>query len=135
MDEYQLLLTERSKDDIIDIGDYISYVLLQPDISKNFIKNLRNSISKLNLNTAKRAFEVQKNEENTPNIELQEVKKDDIQLVDEGKVQKTAKKSNNNGIDVAEIQMYANSMGESLSIDDINYGLMYGRSVIADFCV
>lgn len=47
MDEYQLLLTERAKDDIIDIGDYISYVLLQPDISKNFIKNLRNSISKL----------------------------------------------------------------------------------------
>ena len=107
------------------------------DISNNtnISSQIANSISKLNLNTAKRAFEIQKSEENTPNIELQEVKKDDIQLLDEGKIQKTAKKSNNNGIDVAEIQKYANSMGENLSIDDINYGLMYGRSVIADFCV
>ncbi len=47
MNEYRLLLTERAKDDIIDIGDYISFILLQPDISKNFIKGLRNSISKL----------------------------------------------------------------------------------------
>ena len=87
------------------------------------------------MNTAKRAFEVQKNEENTPNIELQDIKKDDIQLIDEGKIQQTAKKTNNNGINVAEIQQYANLMGENLTIDDINYGLMYGRSVIADFCV
>ena len=36
---------------------------------------------------------------------------------------------------VEEIQHYASIMGESLSIDDINYGLMYGRSVIADFSV
>ena len=107
------------------------------DISNNtnISAQIATSISKLNLNTARRAFEVQKEEENTPNIELQEVKKDDIQLIDEGKIQQTVKKSNNNGINVAEIQMYANSMGESLSIDDINYGLMYGRSVIADFCV
>ena len=107
------------------------------DISNNanISSQIANSISKLNLNTARRVAEVQNNSENTPNIELQEIKKDDIQLIDEGKIQKTAKKSNNNGIDVAEIQQYANSMGESLSIDDINYGLMYGRSVIADFCV
>lgn len=99
------------------------------DISNNSVISSRiaSSISKLNLNTAKRAFEVQ-NEENTPNIELQEAKKDDIQLIEE-------KKTKNNGIDVAEIQQYASSMGESLTIDDINYGLMYGRSVIADFCV
>ena len=100
----------------------------------NISSQIATSISKLNLSTAKRAFEVQKNEENTPNIELQEVKKDDLQLIDEKKVQQTAKKTNNNGIDVAEIQQYANSMGESLTIEDINYGLMYGRSVIADFC-
>ena len=96
--------------------------------STNISSQIANSISKLNLNTAKRTFEVQKNEENTPNIELQEAKKDDIQLIEE-------KKTKNNGIDVAEIQQYASSMGESLTIDDINYGLMYGRSVIADFCV
>ena len=107
------------------------------DISNNtnISAQIATSISKLNLNTARRAFEVQKEEENTPNIELHEAKKDDIQLIDEGKIQETVKKSKSNGIDVAEIQKYANSMGETLSIDDINYGLMYGRSVIADFCV
>ena len=66
--------------------------------------------------------------------QLQDVKKDDIQLIDKGEMQKAVKKTDN-GIDVAEIQKYASSMGETLSIDDINYGLMYGRSVIADFCV
>ena len=39
----------------------------------------------------------------------------------------------NGGINVEEIQQYASYLGESLSIDDINYGLMYGRSVIAEF--
>lgn len=105
------------------------------DINNNttISSQIASSISKLNLNTAKRAFEIQKNDENTPNIELQNIKNDDIQLIDDKKVQQTVEKTGNNGIDVAEIQKYANSMGESLSIDDINYGLMYGRSVIADF--
>lgn len=94
---------------------------------------IASSISKLNLNTAKSAFEAQKSEKNTPNIELQEVKKSDIQLIEDNKVQNVAKKSSNNGINVKEIQQYAQLMGENLSIDDINYGLMYGRSVIADF--
>ena len=44
MDEYQLILTERAKEDIIDIGDYISFKLSEPDISKKFIKGLRKSI-------------------------------------------------------------------------------------------
>lgn len=105
------------------------------DISNNtnISSQIASSISKLNLNAATRAFEAQKNEENTPNIELQEVKKDDIQLIDEKKVQKTVEKTGSSTINVEEIQKYANSMGENLSIDDINYGLMYGRSVIADF--
>lgn len=94
---------------------------------------IASSISKLNLNTAKSAFEAQKSEKNTPNIELQDVKKSDIQLIEDNKVQNVAKKSSNNGINVKEIQQYAQLMGENLSIDDINYGLMYGRSVIADF--
>ena len=101
--------------------------------SSNISSQIASSISKLNLNTAKRAFEVQKNEENTPNIELQEIKKDDIQLVDDKKIQQTVEKTGANSINVEEIRQYASSMGENLSIDDINYGLMYGRSVIADF--
>ena len=47
MDNYRLTLTERAQDDIIDIGDYITYTLLAPDTSRNFIKGLRNSISQL----------------------------------------------------------------------------------------
>ena len=105
------------------------------DISNNtnISAQIATSISKLNLNTAKRTFEVQKNDENTSNIELQGFKKDDIQLIEDKKVEEIAKKSSNNGINVEEIQQYAGLMGEKLSIDDINYGLMYGRSVIADF--
>lgn len=96
----------------------------------NISTQIANSISKLNLNTAKRTFEAQKSQENTSNIELQSIKKDDISLIDEQKVQQNAR---SNGINVEEIQKYANSIGENLSIDDINYGLMYGRSVVADF--
>ncbi len=47
MDDYRIMLTERAKEDIIDIGDYITFTLLEPDISKNLIKGLRNSISQL----------------------------------------------------------------------------------------
>ena len=103
------------------------------DISNNtnISTQIANSISKLNLNTARRAFEAQKSEENTPNIELQNIKNDDIQLIDDKKIEQTANKQNT--INVAEIQEYASYFGENLSIDDINYGLMYGRSVIADF--
>ncbi len=47
MNNYRITLTQRAKDDIIDIGDYISETLLSPDTSTNFIKGLRNSISQL----------------------------------------------------------------------------------------
>ncbi len=47
MNDYRITLTKRAGDDIIDIGDYITYVLLEPDTSKNFIKGLRKSISQL----------------------------------------------------------------------------------------
>lgn len=43
--KYRIRLTQRAKDDTIDIGDYITYTLLEPDISSNFIKGLRASIS------------------------------------------------------------------------------------------
>ena len=107
------------------------------DISNNtnISAQIANSISKLNLNTTKLNFDAQNNKENTLSDELQTFKKDDIQLIDQGEIKKTAEKPANNGINVEEIRKYASYMGEELSIDDINYGLMYGRSVIADFSV
>lgn len=36
MTNYHILLTHRAKDDIIDIGDYITYILLEPGTSKRF---------------------------------------------------------------------------------------------------
>ena len=47
MSDYELTITQRAKDDIIDIGDYITYELLVPEISLQFIKNLRNAIQQL----------------------------------------------------------------------------------------
>lgn len=81
-------------------------------------------LSKLNLNTAAKAFQQAKDELKNDNFE-EEIKKEDINLIEETKI--------NNKVDVEDIQKYANYMGENLSIDDINYGLMYGRSVIADY--
>ncbi len=101
--------------------------------TSNISSQIASSISKLNLNTARRAFETQNSEENTTNVELQTAKNDDIQLIDDKKVQQNVEKTGAGTINVEEIRQYAFSMGESLSIDDINYGLMYGRSVIADF--
>lgn len=47
MNDYRITLTMRAKNDIIDIGDYITYTLLEPDTSKKFIHGLRQSISQL----------------------------------------------------------------------------------------
>lgn len=47
MNDYRITLTQRAKDDITDIGDYISFTLLEPDTSQKFIKGLRKSISQL----------------------------------------------------------------------------------------
>lgn len=91
------------------------------------ISNLiANSISKLNLNTATRAFEANKKSPKEIEQEEVETKKEDISLIENNL-------SSNNEINVEEIQKYAQEMGENLSIDDINYGLKYGRSVIADY--
>lgn len=46
-DTYKIVMTRRAKQDIIDIGDHITYTLLEPGISGTFIHNLRNAISKL----------------------------------------------------------------------------------------
>lgn len=49
MNDYHILLTQQAKEDIINIGDYIFYILSEPDTSKKFIKGLRNSILQLKL--------------------------------------------------------------------------------------
>lgn len=49
MNDFRITLTQRAKDDIINIDDYITFTLLEPDTSKNLIKDLRNSISQLKL--------------------------------------------------------------------------------------
>lgn len=76
--------------------------------------------SSINFNTATKAFEASKK---APE-QTQDFKEEDMALM-EKKPAKT--------VDVADIQKYADMVGETLSIDDINYGLMYGRSVIADY--
>jgi len=47
MQIYKIVMTNRSKDDLIDIGDYITYTLLEPETARNFIKGLRKSINTL----------------------------------------------------------------------------------------
>ena len=48
MPEYRIVLTRRAKDDIVDIGDYITYTLLEPETAWNFVKGLRKAIATLN---------------------------------------------------------------------------------------
>ena len=95
------------------------------EVSGNITNQVASSISKLKLNTAHRAFEAQNNENKNQDIEPVEQK-------NEATVEPMAEKM---AVDVEDIQKYAKYMGENLSIDDINYGLMYGRSVIADYSV
>ena len=91
------------------------------EINANVSNAVATSISKLNISTARHNFEFKQ----TP-------KKADIEEKETVIPDTTSKKSD---IDVEDIQKYAKYMGENLSIDDINYALMYGRSVIADFSV
>ncbi len=49
MNNYRITLTKRAKDDIIKIGDYITYTLLEPDTSRTFLKGLKNSILQLKI--------------------------------------------------------------------------------------
>jgi len=91
----------------------------------NISNLISNSISKLNLNTKVRTSEQTK----TQDVQKQT---NDFEVEDRAFVENNKK---TNGIDVKEIQKYAQIMGEELTVEDINYGLMYGRSVIADYTV
>lgn len=41
MNEYKITLTPKAQTDLIEINNYISYILLSPDTSKQFIKGLK----------------------------------------------------------------------------------------------
>ena len=95
--------------------------------SSNISNMIASSISKLNLNSATNSSisnkpRQKKQEENL----IKENEKNDVKLVDEEKVAK-------NPIDVKDVQKYASLLGEDITVEEIKYGLMYGRSVIADF--
>lgn len=47
MKAYDVILTRRAKNDIIDIGDYIAYTLLEPETAYRFVAGLRSAISTL----------------------------------------------------------------------------------------
>ena len=95
------------------------------EINANISATVATSISKLNLNTTNRSFEAKKNNNQEKNPEI----------VEEFSETKTEPIPDKVSVDVEDIKKYAKYMGENLSIDDINYGLRYGRSVIADYSV
>ncbi len=47
MSNYRIRLSPRARDNIIDIGDYISHTILEPLTSKRFIKDMKHSILSL----------------------------------------------------------------------------------------
>lgn len=47
MKEYNIILTKKAKDDIVDIGDYIAYTLLEPETAHRFVTGLRSAIATL----------------------------------------------------------------------------------------
>ncbi|MGB8451612.1 MAG: type II toxin-antitoxin system RelE/ParE family toxin [Anaerocolumna sp.] len=47
MPSYKIIMTGRAREDLIDIGDYISYTLCEPEIALNFIKNIRKEMETL----------------------------------------------------------------------------------------
>lgn len=85
----------------------------------NNISNTNNDFLELKLPNAKTN---KQNLEN--NVEKNDIENNDV-ILSENKIK--------NGIDVDDIQKYADIMGETLSKEDINYGLMFGRSVIVDY--
>ena len=47
--KYNVVLTRRAKDDIIDVGDYIAYTLLEPSTAYKFVTGLRKEIDGLKI--------------------------------------------------------------------------------------
>ena len=86
---------------------------------------IASSVSKLNLNSVKKPnldF-AKKTAGNTLTHEEEIISETEILPEDKPKI----------SVDVDDIKKYAGMIGENVSVDDINYGIMYGRSVIADY--
>lgn len=100
------------------------------DNNTNISSMVSQSLSRLNLNNINRSNKSGGKEEINDKITSSE-------LIEEKTATSTEinnDKSNSN-INIEEIQKYASLMGENLSIEDINYGIRYGRSVIAEYSV
>lgn len=70
------------------------------------------------------ALKSAQNVKNEPQIQDNDAKADDIKLAQQNNIFK--------GVDIDDIKKSAQSIGEDLSKEDIQYALTYGRSVIID---
>ena len=93
--------------------------------STNVSNLIASSISKLNLSSVKKPNVTQNKEEASKEPANNAVLKEE-KVIPTNEKPKTI-------INVEEVQKYAEMAGVKISTDDINYGIMYGRSVIADY--
>lgn len=96
----------------------------------NISSMVSQSLSRLNLNNINRSNKSGGNEEINDKITNKELIEENIKTNTEVNDNKPK-----NNVNIEEIQKYASLMGENLSIEDINYGIRYGRSVIAEYSV
>jgi len=100
--------------------------MMEIDNNRNISNLIASSISKLNLNTVNNAIAQKPKQKNEQTPVEEEIFKEDSKLSQSDNAPKSP-------VDVKEIQKYAGMIGEDVTVEEINYGLMYGRSVIADF--
>ena len=86
---------------------------------------IASSISKLNLNSVKKPGLNLSSDNVSTKKAQEEIPEEESIVLPDAKPEKI--------VDVDDIQKYAQMVGENVSVDDINYGIMYGRSVIADY--
>ncbi len=102
------------------------------DSNTNISSMVSQSLSRLNLNNVNRSYKAGEKEEKNVKISEDELLNNEaFEKISDDK--NTLTKEPKSDINVEEIQKYANLVGEELSIEDINYGIKYGRSVIAEY--
>ena len=98
-------------------------------INSNITTAMAQSLSSLKLNTAQKAFQSASRPVDEIEQELQQGILEDRKLVDSKVIAALSEDSIN------EMKEISENFGETLSNDDIQYALQYGRSVIADYSV
>ena len=90
------------------------------------IQSVQNNqgVNLLNYISAKNAFQNINTNKKDDNSEINQNKEVQNTFDDKNMVSK---------INIQEVKSYASQMNENLTDDDIRYGLVYGRSVIADY--